>query len=63
MMTHPHLTALLATLTDLIRTAEHHAPGGKLTADDMAGLYRRAASIYGCTPEDAERWWMAREAA
>lgn len=62
-MTTPFITALHATLSDLIRTAEHHAPGGKLTADDMRGLYRRAASIHGCTPEDARRWWEAREAA
>ena len=59
-MTHPHLTALFATLADLIRTAEHHAPGGTLLADDMTGLYRRAATIHGCTPDDVRRWWLAR---
>lgn len=62
-MTTSFLTDLFATLSDLIRAAEHHAPGGKLTADDMRGLYRRAASIHGCTPEGARRWWEARESA
>lgn len=53
---HATRIAALETLDGLIKQATLHTPGGTLTADDMHGLYRRAASILGCSHSDVASW-------
>jgi hypothetical protein len=59
-MTEIHTSRLFATFDRISGVAKKHAVGGVLTEADLAGLYRRAASECGCTPDDAKRWIEAR---
>ncbi len=60
MTNHPHLSRLFATYDRIATVARKHAVAGHLSADDRTGLYRRAASECGCTPEDAKQWIEGR---
>ena len=54
------LGPILQDLDELIAAAQRGAPGGVLTSDDMAGLFRRIGSRHGCTPDDVKRWHERR---
>lgn len=55
-MNDPRLAPLFEHFDKLASAARRHTPGGVLLADDLIGIYRRAAREFGCTPEDAKRW-------
>lgn len=57
------LAPIFADLDARADFARFHAIGGILSGDDWAGLYRRVASVHGCTPDDIKRWHEARDAA
>ena len=54
------LGPILQDLDELIAAAKRGAPGGVLTINDMAGIYRRIGSRHGCTPDDVNRWHEQR---
>ena len=59
-MTHHLLKPLFEDFDTRAAVARRQAVGGVLSAEDLAGLYRRVASNHGCTPNDAKRWIEAR---